>query len=337
MSPRRDRNKSSNKREHSNHARGENGSSENSRGSYSSNEVWTEHVSSSGKKYYYNSLLGISQWDKPSDWVDPPSRRNVPNSRDEDMAEHSSSKRYKESSSSNHASQESSYRDQHNDSRNRDSSRNPHYSHTAHNTEVQVLHDTDTSSGGSTPVLDTGNKMKPIVQDVHNSVPMVSALPRNLSHQQVPSTPSVPYSSAMNHCAPFIHSDPLNRHTPVLLSKSKIEGIQNTGAYGNFTQSESPMLSPSLSKYVSNELVKHVTGWPAEVLERQAQKYSDEAYTLGDLQCMRVCTELKCARAVVRHMEIKATLQDQKLMYLRQQIESIKEVKSQNSIISNDL
>lgn len=31
---------------------------------------WSEHVSSSGKKYYYNCKSEVSQWEKPRDWVD---------------------------------------------------------------------------------------------------------------------------------------------------------------------------------------------------------------------------------------------------------------------------
>ncbi|KAH9363153.1 hypothetical protein HPB48_011879 [Haemaphysalis longicornis] len=31
---------------------------------------WSEHVSSSGKKYYYNCKTEISQWEKPKEWVD---------------------------------------------------------------------------------------------------------------------------------------------------------------------------------------------------------------------------------------------------------------------------
>ena len=31
---------------------------------------WSEHVSSSGKKYYYNCKLEVSQWEKPREWVD---------------------------------------------------------------------------------------------------------------------------------------------------------------------------------------------------------------------------------------------------------------------------
>lgn len=31
---------------------------------------WSEHISSSGKKYYYNCRTEVSQWEKPKDWVE---------------------------------------------------------------------------------------------------------------------------------------------------------------------------------------------------------------------------------------------------------------------------
>ena len=31
---------------------------------------WSEHVSSSGKRYYYNCKTEVSQWEKPKDWND---------------------------------------------------------------------------------------------------------------------------------------------------------------------------------------------------------------------------------------------------------------------------
>lgn len=44
----------------------------------------------------------------------------------------------------------------------------------------------------------------------------------------------------------------------------------------------------------------------------QAQIGSEEAITIGDLQCTKVSAELKSARSVVRITEITATLQEQK-------------------------
>merc|ERR1712105_50794 len=32
---------------------------------------WSEYVSSSGKRYYYNCKTEVSQWEKPKDWISP--------------------------------------------------------------------------------------------------------------------------------------------------------------------------------------------------------------------------------------------------------------------------
>ena len=40
---------------------------------------WSEHVSSSGKKYYYNCQTEVSQWEKPGVWLEwERSHRQVP-------------------------------------------------------------------------------------------------------------------------------------------------------------------------------------------------------------------------------------------------------------------
>lgn len=44
----------------------------------------------------------------------------------------------------------------------------------------------------------------------------------------------------------------------------------------------------------------------------QAQKSSDDAHIIGNLQCTKVSADLKSARSVVRITEITATLQEQK-------------------------
>ena len=31
---------------------------------------WSEHLSSSGKKYYYNCTTEVSQWEKPKEWLE---------------------------------------------------------------------------------------------------------------------------------------------------------------------------------------------------------------------------------------------------------------------------
>ncbi|XP_033243396.1 WW domain-containing adapter protein with coiled-coil homolog isoform X3 [Drosophila miranda] len=97
-----------------------------------------------------------------------------------------------------------------------------------------------------------------------------------------------------------------------------------------------PEISPKLAKYFRADLIAHVTNWQAEILERQAQKCCEDTHLFGDITCTRICAELKCARSLVRSTEINATLQEQKIMYLRQQIRRIEESKTQNAFMSDD-
>ncbi|EMP31615.1 WW domain-containing adapter protein with coiled-coil [Chelonia mydas] len=43
--------------------------------SYDSADDWSEHISSSGKKYYYNCRTEVSQWEKPKEWLEREQRQ----------------------------------------------------------------------------------------------------------------------------------------------------------------------------------------------------------------------------------------------------------------------
>lgn len=91
------------------------------------------------------------------------------------------------------------------------------------------------------------------------------------------------------------------------------------------------LLTPSLAKFFRADLITHVTNWPSEVLEKQAQKCAEEVYLLGDLECSKISAEIQCARSIVRVAEIAATIQTQRRLFLQDQIKSLDESQTQNS------
>ncbi len=80
-----------------------------------------------------------------------------------------------------------------------------------------------------------------------------------------------------------------------------------------------PALTPSLARFYKEALIGHVTNWPADAVERTCQRINEEHLNLSNLGITRVSTELKMARSLVRLAEIQATLQEQRILFLRQQ------------------
>ena len=80
-----------------------------------------------------------------------------------------------------------------------------------------------------------------------------------------------------------------------------------------------PSLTPSLSRLYRESLITHVVGWPAEAVERAAQRVNDDHNGISNLGITRVSAELKMARSLVRLAEIQATVQEQRILFLRQQ------------------
>lgn len=89
--------------------------------------------------------------------------------------------------------------------------------------------------------------------------------------------------------------------------------------------------TPSLATHFDENLIRHVQGWPTEHVDKQVVRLREDAHNIGTLHMADVCAELKNLRSLVRVCEIQATLREQRVLFLRQQIKELDKMKNQNS------
>ncbi|KAJ8962934.1 hypothetical protein NQ314_005651 [Rhamnusium bicolor] len=373
---------------------------------------WSEHVSSSGKKYYYNCKTEVSQWEKPREWIererdrfrsrdrdrDRDSERNYSSSSRSGMRhdKHSNSRGANSSSSKDHMRESATGSRHWSSSSSRDDSDVPSKesrSSRKHSDEnVQSTQDMDISPGDSTPTSEVSygnNTSQPTnEQNTMGPVLLANALPRLISHPiHVPSTPVgrpeaspqstpsvMPVTSTIttsnapgppstlatlprmmsqttptdnadknlhglqrpgdsavhtslsvdtNHSGTVVEGPPTPTHSetpdcvkavavPVSSPPGSLPTLQGMSSSLQALRPQGPTITPSLANHYRDDLVNHVRGWPAEIIEKQAQKLAEEAHIMGSIQCSKVSAELKSARSIVRLTEIQATLQEQR-------------------------
>jgi len=334
---------------------------------------WTEHYSSSRKKYYYNCKTEVSQWEKPKEWADleksrqaakEPAKlncdRNVRGSQDKHSSDHRASPLTTSSSGINNRPRENRTR--------REVS-----NHEGRGSESSATRDTEISSSNDATPTSEGEESNNRNEQSHNLHPpgvvsLSAALPRltsqptpGLSHTQPGPGPggsydvmksiatalrlssSAPLSTPMRVSSAHAQQNPLSSsrqpsiHTvtssqmspqspPTPTQEDRLpspapSSLSSLSAVSPLTalRAAPVSLTPSLGRLYKEPLIGHVLGWPAEHLEKACNKVSEDHHSVTSHVITKVSAELKMARSLVRLAEIQATLQEQRILFLRQQ------------------
>jgi len=395
------------------------------RGNSSTCNDWTEHKSSSGKKYYYNSKTEVSQWEKPREWVEAEKSRQTQMDKSRDWCDqdklrtapaklhcdrNSRSSQDKHSLDGHRSSPLSSssslagqggggsgmlgrHRDRRNDrgggsntpshsyqghtptslhNHNNSTPNNHHDSHhpnhlNFHRENSHRISESSVGEGGedrgdATPTSEGEGEHHPAPGDqvMHpgGAVSLSAAIPRITSQPQLglsvstqpgpgPGSLSVRLPLGHPHSYPLPHPSPLSMYghsspptpthdslpSPSVVSPLSSRLPQNSlGQMGSMGQLHPPIqLTPSLSRLYKEPLIGHVLGWPAEQVERGCNRISEEAHQISSHGITKVSADLKMARSLVRLAEIQATLQEQRILFLRQQMADLERVDRPNS------
>lgn len=342
---------------------------------------WTEHRSSSGKKYYYNSQTEVSQWEKPQELVEAEkARQALEKSRDwggdSDKSRPNAAKlhcdRNSRTSQDKHSLDGGIHRaspsltarhgrghrtsDRGGGDRHQDNSRESSHVRGVSESQSSVgdvrgvrgLSESQSSVGDATPTSETEEDGREDARDSNAATGIIGAVSLSAAIPRISSQPILGLSvSTQSGPGPGGRVVPVSRlpspshlspstptHSESMVSPPSLQSVVSPLSSlrsSNSTTLQPIQLTPSLSRLYKEPLIGHVLGWPAEQVERGCQRISEEGHQISSHGITKVSADLKMARSLVRLAEIQATLQEQRILFLRQQMTDLDRLDRPNS------
>ncbi|XP_027021902.2 WW domain containing adaptor with coiled-coil b isoform X3 [Tachysurus fulvidraco] len=339
---------------------------------------WSEHISSSGKKYYYNCRTEVSQWEKPKDWLEREQRQkdtskavvvnSFPKDRDyrQEAMQAAAVTAMKpapaEKASSHCAFTQASCSTS--GGPNVSSAPSSSTSSLSHSSALlqdpallrqllPALQATLHINNSSVDMAKINEAQQPSQSPVSvtpdASSPKSCLVSPRVSTPQTNSMASKPLPNSSSLPAQIKVSDPAVK-SALLHSSDKVsdvedprlqrqnQGPQSSGPNGCLVSNSAPAcppttFSPSLALHFNENLIRHVQSWPSDHVEKQAARLREDVHNMGSMNMSEICVELKKLRSLVRVCEIQATLREQRILFLRQEIKELEKLKNQNSFM----
>jgi len=279
---------------------------------------WSEHKSSSGKRsYYYNCKTEVSQWEKPREWADFERSRQSNNDKRSEWCEG-------RGGSEREVDTPSSRRGESDHTPSRPTPAKLHCDRTLRGSQDKHSSSPLSSRGGgggggrdrsgdATPTSEgEGNHLLGTSSNhlLHpgGAVSLSAAIPR-ISTQHSSGLSKERWDSPRSN----LSQSPPTSSSEQTLQQAVVSPLQQL-------QTAPVTLTPSLARLHREDLISHVQNWPAEQIERGCNRLADEVHQISSHGITRVSAELKMARSLVRLAEIQATLQEQRILFLKQQM-----------------